>query len=144
MSLRAAGKQCRINPRQVQRRRPTEEGDLSRFVHSAARAGNSVATVMGRVLFVGIALLIVTVGVLSTESNVPRPVQSASSWHTSKISRMAEGAGDEFAPPAADASAPAPSLAVTSIEKEFFPTEFVFPEIAGAPRAHGLRAPPCV
>jgi len=91
---------------------------------------------------VAIALLIVTVGVLATESRFPNAIQNTTSWHTSKSSRMAECGGDELAPVETDDSRPAPPLITTVIAHYFFSTELPLQELAGAPQAHGLRAPP--
>jgi hypothetical protein len=99
---------------------------------------------MGGTVFVAIALLIVTVGVLATESRLPNSGQNTTSWHTSKVSRMAECGGDELAPVQTDDSRPAPPVMTLEVIHYFSPMEFPLPELAGAPRAHGLRAPPRV
>ena len=54
---------------------------------------------MGRVAVVAVALLIVTIGTLTTETRIPQATQDTSLRHTSKISRMTECGGDEMPPP---------------------------------------------
>jgi hypothetical protein len=93
-------------------------------------------------IFVAIALLIVTVGVLETESRLPNAGQNSASWHTSKVSRVAHCSGDELAPVQINDSRPAPAIVTVEVIHHFFPLEFVLPELASAPQAHGLRAPP--
>jgi hypothetical protein len=96
-------------------------------------------------VFVAIAVLVVTVGVLATESRLPNPGQNTVSWHTSKSSRMAECGGDKLAPVQVDDSRPAPPVVPTVIIHYYFsPIELPLAELAGFPQAHGLRAPPRV
>jgi hypothetical protein len=100
---------------------------------------------MGRFILVAIALLIVTVGVLATESRFPQAGQRDSAcWHSSKASRMTECGGKDLAPPLSEESRSA-SRIVKPVVLHFLPFRtLTLPELAGAPQAHGLRAPPLV
>ena len=142
LSLRSTGSWCRISPREVQGLMPAGVNGLLRIARSAVRRGTSIATVIGRIVFVAIALLIVTVGVLATESRLPNPTQNTTAWHMSKSSRMAECGGDELVPVQTDDSRPAPPIITTAVTHYFLPIELPLQELAGAPQAHGLRAPP--
>lgn len=143
MCLFFAADRSRINLRPERRRTLIEENGLFRFVRSAARRSGPVATAMGRTIFVTVALLIVTVGVLATETRIPQATQDTSLRHTSKSSRMTECGGDEMPPPLVAESRSAPPRATphTFHDNSF---DVVFPEFSGAPQAHGLRAPPLV
>jgi hypothetical protein len=110
------------------------------------RRGKSLATAIGGTVFVAIALLIVTVGVLATESRLPRTARDTASWHTSKVSRMEKCGGEELAPVQLDVSrATTPVIATEVIHYyRFSRIESPLPELVGVPQAHGLRAPPRV
>jgi hypothetical protein len=98
---------------------------------------------MGRVVFVAVALLIVTIGTLATETRIPQATQDTSLRHTSKISRMMECGGDEMPPPLiAESRSALPSA--TPHPSHDYSYDVVFPEFTGVPQAHGLRAPPLV
>lgn len=100
---------------------------------------------MGRFILVGIGLLIVTVGVLATESRFPQAGRPDSAcWHSSKASRMTECGGKDLAPPLSVESR-ASYPVVKPVAVRFLPFRtLALPELAGAPQAHGLRAPPLV
>jgi hypothetical protein len=97
---------------------------------------------MGRIIFVAIALLIVSVSVLATESRVWRAQRDTASWHTSKVSRMVQSGGDELVPVAIDDYRPAPRIVVVAVVYNLPPMKFDLQEVAGVPQSHGLRAPP--
>ncbi len=117
---------------------------MVRFVRCAARRQNSLAGAIGSIIFVAIALLIVTVGFLATESSLPRTAQDTASWHTRKVGRMAECGGDEFVPAQIEESRLAAPIVTPVTTHYFSPIEFVQPELVGVSQAHGLRAPPLV
>ena len=60
--------------------------------------GTEVAAALGRLLYAGIVVLVVTVGTLAAGSRLPTFGQYASTWHTAKIARVAENDNDEAAP----------------------------------------------
>jgi len=117
-------------------------GDLLRVAQCLAHKGTCIATLIGRALFVAIALLVVTVGVLATESRLPNARQNTASWHTSKLSRMEECGGRESEPAPSGVSQPPPLSLTVDRKPHFALVESPLPELAGVPQAHGLRAPP--
>ena len=137
----------RMNPRNVTAQVP-EVKSLLRNARNAARRGSCIAKALGRVVFVAVALLVVTVGTLATESRLYTTGRNSTSWHTSKSSRMAECGGEKLAPAQTDdARSFAPFAPFHQTEKIAFyrisPIIVVpLPEIAGVPQSHGLRAPP--
>jgi hypothetical protein len=112
------------------------------FTCCASRRRHSFANVAGGYVCVAIALLIVTVGVLATESRLVNVRQSTTSWHTVKISKMVECGGDQMAPLQTTDSRPAPRIVATRPIAYIPPQDAVLPELADAPHEHGLRAPP--
>ena len=144
LSLRFTGRWCRIGPCEVLWRMPSGVDSLLRSARCAARRGNCIATAVADVIFVAIAILIVTVGVLATESRIYTPGQNPTTWHTSKSSRMAECGGDKLSPAQTDDSRPAPPVKATETAVSYFlfPLELPLPKLVGVPQAHGLRAPP--
>ncbi len=126
---------------------PAGVDNLLRMARNASHRGRFLARVAGKTLIVTIALLIVTVGVLATQSRLHPAGQSGTSWHTSKSSRMAECGGEKLAPAQTDDSRPsAPSFKTEVIihYSPLSPVEFPLTELAGVPQSHGLRAPPQV
>jgi len=95
-------------------------------------------------MFVAIALLIVTVSALATESRFPNPGHNPTACHISKVSRMTECGGDDLVPTQVDESRPTPPVITVEVIHFFAPIEFPLPELAGVTQAHGLRAPPRV
>jgi hypothetical protein len=113
-------------------------------MRSVSRPDNSIATIMGRIVLVSIALLIVTVGVLETESRVPQAMQG-SARHTSKISYAKECSSGEVAPTVIDRVSPVCFVQLQVVARHCSATtEFVLPKFTGFARALGLRAPPLV
>ena len=135
------------SPGEVLGQIPAGVTSLLRFARCAARRGSSIATAIGSIAFAAVALLIVTVGVLATESRILSNGKNTTSWYTSKSSRMAECGGDKLAPVQTDDSRPAPPIITTEVNSQFSPIspiELPISEFAGVPQAHGLRAPPRV
>ena len=112
----------------------------------AARRSSCIAQALGKIVFVAVALLVVTVGTLATESRLPTAGRYSSSWHISKSSRMAECGGEKLAPAQTEDAQPSTpvvtpdilNLSITRTASIVLPV----PEIAGVPQSHGLRAPP--
>src|SRR5208282_3273832 len=78
---------------------PIEVNRLVRHIHYASRRGTALAAAAGRLLFVGIAILIVTLGTLSARSRLPTQGQNTDTWHTAKITRMAKCGSEEAKSP---------------------------------------------
>ena len=123
---------------------PTGVTNLFRNARCLARRGGAIATAAAKLLFVAIAILVVTVGVLATESRLPNAGLKSSSWYASKSSRMAECGGDELVPVETDDTRPTPRVVTTEapIHCWLVPIELPLPELVGVPQAHGLRSPP--
>ena len=117
---------------------------MLRYAQVAAPQKTSIATVLGRVLFAAIALLVITVGALATESNLPRTNQRTNSWHTTKSSFKAECGGDLWVSPQVDESDPSTPVVVQTPRQSLLSFEQPPLETTGAIQAHGLRAPPRV
>lgn len=119
---------------------------LLRNARKAARGGSCIAKAVGRIVFVAIALLVVTVGTLATESRLPLGGRYSSSWHVSKSSRMAEFGGEKLAPVQSEDAQPSAPI----VQTETFSLSFcrrpslplAVPESISIPESHGLRAPP--
>lgn len=123
---------------------PIGVANLFRNVRCAARRGSAIATAAAELVFVAIAVLVVTVGVLATESRLPNPGLKTSSWYASKSSRMAECGGDELVPVETDDTRSTPRLVTMEAPLHCWlvPIELPLPELVGVPQAHGLRSPP--
>ncbi len=121
---------------------PLEVDRVLRLDRHEVRRRSGVAKRLCGVAFVAVALLIITVGTLSTESRVAARGQNTSSWHTSKTSRMTESGAQELAP----VESAVVESAIPVISPEFKPhlpfIESPLPDLTGDPQAHGLRAPP--
>jgi hypothetical protein len=141
MSLRSTGNGCTISVSSGRWRTLTEEGDLFRLVRSAVRRGSTIATAMGRLIFAVIAVLILTVGALSTESRIPQVLQNTGLRHTSKISRMTECGGEELPPRQVSEFRAVPPV-LTPVTVPYCSPEIPLAEFTDTSRAHGLRAPP--
>ena len=142
LPFHCGGSRFRFGSRTVPGQFQLGASDLLRVLHCAGRKGTGVATLIGRTLFIAIALLVVTVGALATQSRLPNAGQNTSSWHTSKLGRMEACASQEEAP--APPLVFQPAVHSPTAEPEFHPAPMESPlaELAGVPRAHGLRAPP--
>jgi hypothetical protein len=113
---------------------------MARF---GARKGNGEARTFCGFTFLAIAILIIAIGALSTESRLAAPRHSTSALHhTSRTCRLAEGSAYELAPVNRENE----NKAIPVVQHEFTPhilaLEFPLLELTGAPQAHGLRAPP--
>src|SRR5208282_5914184 len=134
-SLQSTGIWSRISPLEVLGQMPVGVNSLFRIVRCAARRGSAIATAMGTAVFVAIALLVVTVGVLATESRLPNSGKTPTSRLTTKSSRMAECGGERLAPVQVDESRPAPPVITTVvIHFCFSPIELPLSELAGSPQ----------
>jgi hypothetical protein len=101
---------------------------------------------MGSVVLAAVALLVFSVGILSTEGRVLSPRQNTSPWHTNKSSRMAEARSDELAPVQMDELLPIVYvLTAQPISNSVAATlESPLKEFVGVLPSNGLRAPPLV
>ncbi len=140
--FRFIGSSCHVGPSEVLDTMSLEVERLLNSARCAAHRGLGVAKVFSKLAFVAVALLIVTVGVLSTESRLPTAGHTSASWHTSKTSRMTIGGGSELAPVQQDEARPAAPIVTPELTRYSPPIDLPLPEIAGALQAHGLRAPP--
>jgi len=140
--FRFIGSSCNVGPSEVLDTMSPEVDRLLNSARCAAHRGRGVAKVFSKLAFVAVALLIMTVGVLSSESRLPTAGQSTGSWHTSKTSRMTLGGGTELAPVQTDEARPAAPIVAPELIRYSSPIDLPLPELAGAPQAHGLRAPP--
>ena len=119
---------------------------MLRMARGVSRKGCLIAAAAREILFVAIALLIVTVGVLATASRMHLSRQG-STWQTAMSSRMVECGSNDLAPAQTDDSRPSPPAEMMQATFRYFPSipiEDLLPELSGAPQAHGLRAPPHV
>jgi hypothetical protein len=120
----------------------TEVNRLLRHVQNGSCRVPAIAAAKGRVLFVGVAVLVMTVGTLAARSRLPTEGESSNTWHTAKVTRITEPGRDATKSVPNDNSWPAwiniPSQPIT-----YFPApEIVFSTLAETPPQHGLRAPP--
>jgi hypothetical protein len=117
---------------------------LLRNVRFTARRGGAIAKAVADAVFVAIAILVVTVGILATGSRLPNFGQDTTSRHTSKSSRMAECGNNELSPTDTDDTRPAARVLLVETPTHFWfiPQELPLPEMVGVPQAHGLRSPP--
>lgn len=115
---------------------------LLTLARSAARKGSAAAKSFCGFAFAAIAILIVTVGVLSTESRLPNIGQGTNSWHTCKTSRMTDNGVDELAPVRVNEAEVVNPVIPSDYEPHLRAVTSPLPELTGAPQAHGLRAPP--
>lgn len=142
LSLQRSRKWCRIGASEVHAQMLLRLNSLLRFARRAIRGGASIATVMGRVVFASIVLLVVLLGVLSAETRMPGRVGSGTSQHLSKVSRMVECGGDKLALPQIEISHDALSVSGSRVFVRFPPLELPIHELGNTLPAHGLRAPP--
>ena len=144
LSLRFAGSWYNLEVRQVLGQMVTGVNNLLRNARYAARRGSSKATAVANVIFAAVALLVVSVSVLATESRLPNTLRDTSSRHASKSCRMVECGGDELAPVQIDESRPTPYIVRPESVIHYSPTpiESPLPELVGVPQAHGFRSPP--
>jgi hypothetical protein len=104
-----------------------------------------MARPLGNLVFAAIALLVVTVGVLATESGLPKAGRNSASCHTSKSSRMTELDRDELAPAQTADSRSSPFIVTSETDRFHCDSPDLLPRgLGAAPQAHGLRAPPLV
>ncbi|MGD0226162.1 MAG: hypothetical protein ABSF71_27840 [Terriglobia bacterium] len=118
---------------------------MLRMARNASRRGSFLAGVVGKTLIVAIALLIVAIGVLATQSRLHPAGQSGTSWHITKSSRMAECGGEKLVPRQTDDSRPPAPILKTEVIIHYSPVspiEVPLSELAGVPQSHGLRGPP--
>ena len=115
-------------------------GTIPRF---GTRKGNGTARTFCGFAFLAIAILIIAIGALSTESRLAAPQHSASNLHhTSKTCRFAEGGANEIAPAKSENDETATLVVRTEFTPHAIPLESPLAELTGASQAHGLRAPP--
>ena len=121
---------------------PVEANGLLRLTQGASPRRSALADAASLIACIAIALLIVTVGALATETRLANVDGNTTSWHTSKISRMMECGGDRITSPQTDHSRPVPLITTTQPIAYLSSSEMPAPELADAPHEHGLRAPP--
>ena len=121
----------------------TEEVNrLLRHVQNGSRQVPAIAAAKGRVLFVGVAVLVMTVGTLAARSRLPTEGETSNTWHTAKVTRITEAGRDATKSVRNDNSWPV-RINITSQPITYFPApEIVFPTLADTSPQHGLRAPP--
>jgi hypothetical protein len=122
----------------------TEVNRLLRHFQDGSRRGPAIAAAKGRVLFVGVAVLVMTVGTLAARSRLSTEGETTNTWHTAKVTRMTEPGRDATKSVLNDNSWPV-RINITSQPIAYFPApEIVFPTLADTSPQHGLRAPPWV
>ncbi len=120
----------------------TEAKYLLRHAQDASRRGPAIAVAMGRVLFLGVALLVMTVGTLAARSRLPTADKNPNTWHTAKISRMAECGSDEAKSPQIDVGRWIPPNVIPQPRAYSPAPDIGLPNLIGASPQHALRAPP--
>jgi len=121
---------------------PIEINRMLRRAQDASCRGTAIAAAVGRALFVGIAILVITVGTLSARSRLPTEGQSTNTWHTAKITRMAEFGSDRASSPQIEDGRSNPPKVIPQPRAYSPIPELALPNLTDASPQHALRAPP--
>ena len=143
MSLLLSGSWCRIGPSGESDTISPEVNRVLTMARCGPRKGSGAAKTFCGFAFLAIAVLIIAIGALSTESRLAAPRHSTRTFHhTSKTCRLAEGCADELAPVDSENDESATPVVWYESTPHLQIVESPLPELTGAPQAHGLRAPP--
>lgn len=114
--------------------------DLIRNLPDVSRRGGEVVAAMGRLVFPGTMLLVLAIATLAAGSRLPTDGQYTSTWHTTKIARMAEHENGEVEPLQMEDVRPDRRNAI--LQPRTYSPAPNLPNLIGAFPQDALRAPP--